>query len=90
MDLIYIAKPLFVLFPLLLVAWQVFLFLLRKKNTLSSLTEVILTGIGALGHAAAITVILLYSGTLSDVLVLVLLSGAVSLLLSPTPNKEEE
>lgn len=90
MDLIYIAKPLFVLFPLLLVAWQVFLFLLRKKNTLSSLTEVILTGIGALAHAAAITVILLYSGTLSDVLVLVLLSGAVSLLLSPTPNKEEE
>lgn len=90
MDLIYISKPLFVLFPLLLVAWQVFLFLLKKKTTLSSLAEVILTGIGALGHAAAITVILLYGGTLSDVLVLVLLSGAVSLLLSPTPNKEEE
>lgn len=90
MDLIYISKPLFVLFPLLLVAWQIFLVFLKKKATLSSLVEIILTIIGVLAHAVAITVILLFGGTLSDALVLVLLSGAVSLALSPTPKPKEE
>ena len=90
MDSIYISKPLFVLFVLLLVAWQIFLYFLKKKTTLSSLVEIILTGIGVLAHAVAITVILLFGGTLSDALVLVLLSGAVSLALSPTPRHKEE
>jgi hypothetical protein len=90
MDLIYISKPLFILFPLFLVAWQVFLYFLKKKTTLSSLAEIILSGVGVVGHAVAITVILLGGGTLSDALVLVLLSGAVSLALSPKQAKEEE
>lgn len=90
MDLIYISKPLFVLFPLLLTAWQVFLFFIKKNRSLSALLEIMLASIGVVGHAVAITVILLYGGTLSDALVLVLLSGAVALALSPKQEKEEE
>lgn len=85
--MVYYERPVFVLFPILLLFWQVVAYCLKKKRRVSSLTDTLLTGIGAVGHAAAITLILLSDGTLSDVLLLVLASGALSLLLSPTPNK---
>ena len=90
MDMIYFEQPLFVLFPLLLLALQIFTFLLNKKRKPSALLNTILADIGVLGHAVAITLILLFGGTLSDVLVLVLLSGGLSLALSPNPNGKEE
>ncbi len=90
MDMIYFEQPLFVLFPVLLLALQIFTFLLNKKRKLSALLNTILAGIGVLGHAVAITLILLFGGTLSDVLVLVLLTGALSLVLSPNPKEKGE
>lgn len=88
--MIYFEQPLFVLFPVLLLALQLFTFLLNKKRKISALLNTILAGFGVLGHAAAITVILLFGGTLSDVLVLVLLTGALSLVLSPASKEKGE
>ena len=90
MDMIYFEHPLFVLFPILLLSLQVLSFLLKKKRQISPTLDTVLAGIGVVGHAVAITVILLNGGTLSDVLVLVLLTGALSLLLSPTQKEKEE
>jgi len=85
--MIYCEQPLFVLCPILLLLWQGFTYWLKKQKRVSSLVDTVLTGVGAVGHAVAITLILLGDGTLSDVLLLVLLSGTVALWLSPTPNK---
>lgn len=85
--MIYCEQPVFVLCPILLLFWQIITYWLNKKRKISPLADTVLTGIGAVGHAAAITVILLSDGTLSDALLLVLLSGTLSLLLSPKPNK---
>ncbi len=90
MDMVYFEHPLFALFPILLLAWQFFLYFLKKKATLSQILELLLTSIGIMGHAVAITVFLLFDGTLSDVLVLVLLSATLSLILSPNPKLKEE
>lgn len=90
MDLVYFEHPMFILFPTTLLAWQFFLYFLKKKTALSQIMEILLTGIGAVGHAVAITIILLFGGTLSDVLVLVLLSSVLSLLLSPSLKIKEE
>ena len=87
MDMIYCEQPVFVLFPVLLTVFQIVLVWLDRKKRVSSTVHAVLTGICLVGHAAAIAVILLYGGTLSDVLLLVLLSGTVALCLSPTPNK---
>ncbi len=89
MDMVYYEQPAFVLFPILLLSWQVFCYWLRKELPLSALVDVALTGIGVVGHAVAISVILLNDGTLSDVLLLALLSGALSLFLSPKPNQTD-
>ena len=85
--MIYCEQPIFVLFPILLLLWQIFTYWLKRKKQISSPLDITLTGIGVVGHTTAISVILLNNGTLSDVLLLVLLSGAFSLLLSPQPNK---
>lgn len=87
--MIYVERPVFALFPLLLLLWQVGLYVLRKHVRCSALVDTLLTGIGVVGHAVAITVILLSGGALSDVLLLVLGSGALALTLSPKPAKEE-
>lgn len=87
MDMVYYNQPVFLLFPILLIFWQFFVYWLKKKIQISPLADTILASIGVVGHAAAITVILLNGGTLSDALILVLLSGTVSLFLSPKPNK---
>ena len=89
MDMVYYEQPVLVLFPILLLLWQVFCYWLKKRIQISSLADIALTGIGVAGHAVAICVILLNDGSLSDVLLLVLLSSAVALLLSPNPNKAE-
>jgi ABC-type enterobactin transport system permease subunit len=90
MDMIYFEQPLFVLFPVFLIFWQLFLYFLNKKTTVAPIPQIILTGIGVVAHAVAITVILLFGGTLSDVLVLVLLTGSLSLVLSPNPKEKGE
>lgn len=85
--MIYCEQPLFVLCPILLLLWQIFTYWLKKQKQISSLADTALTGVGAVGHAVAIALILLCDGTLSDVLLLVLFSGTVALLLSPTPGE---
>jgi len=87
MDMIYFEQPIFVLFPILLLFWQICIFWLKKKNKISPLADILLASIGVVGHAVAISVIFLNAGSLSDALLLVLLSGALSLFLSPKPNK---
>ena len=88
--MIYIERPAFAVFPLVLLVWQVLLYVLRKHALFSTVVGICLTGIGAVGHAVAITVILLSGGSLSDVLLLVLGSGALALALSPPPQAEGE
>lgn len=83
MDMVYFERPIFVLLPIVLLAWKLFYFFIKKKKELSPFIDTILVSIGVVGHAAAITIILLGGGTLSDALVLVLLSCALSLILSP-------
>ena len=87
MDMLYLKQPLFLLFPIVLVFWQLLTYYLKIKIHISLKTEFFLTVIGVLLHTISITVILLNNGSLSDVLLLVLLSGVLSLLLSPKPNK---
>ena len=89
MDMVYFEKPIFILLPVFLLLWQILVYFIKKKKQVSGFVDLILNGIGVLGHAIAITVILMNGGKLSDVLILVLLSGAFSLLLSPKPNVTE-
>ncbi len=88
--MIYVERPVFALAPLVLLLWQAVLYVLCKRGRCSALVDTLLTGVGAVGHAVAIAVILLAGGTLSDVLLLVLFSGALALALSPKPTKEEK
>lgn len=88
--MIYVDQPVFALFPLVLLLWQIGLYVLRKHGRCSALVDMLLTGVGAVGHAVAITAILLAGGALADVLLLVLGSGALALALSPKPTKEEK
>ena len=90
MDMLYYKQPIFLLFPIALLSWQIVVCCLKKKKSFSSAIDLILSGAGVTAHAAAITVILMNSGTLSDALLLVLLSGALSLFLSPKPNVKED
>ncbi len=89
MDMVYFEKPVFILFPILLLAWQILVYFINKKIKALDLANLIFNGIGIVAHAIAITVILMNGGSLSDVLLLVLLSGVFSLLLSPKPNLAE-
>lgn len=86
MDMLYYEQPVFVLLPMILLFWQIFVYFLNKKTHILPFVELLLSGIGAVGHAVAILVILMNGGTLSDALLLVLLSGTVSLFLSPKAN----
>lgn len=88
--MIYVEQPVFALIPLFLLLWQVAVYALRKHVPFSALFDTLLTGVGAVGHAVAIAVILLSGGTLSDALLLVLCTGALALALSPKPTKEEK
>ena len=86
MDMLYFKQPIFLLLPVILLTWILLTCLLKRKNKLSKSAEIIMAAIGVVFHAAAITVILL-KGTLSDALLLVLLSSALTLFLSPNPQK---
>ncbi len=92
--MVYFEKPVFILFPILLLAWLFFVYCFKKKIKTSAFADIALTSIGAVGHMLAISAILMNGGSLSDVLLLVLLSGALSLFLSPkanlTVNKTDE
>ena len=90
MDMIYFEKPLFILLPLILSLWQIAVYLLKKKASLTPFKSIILDGIGAIGHAVAITIILMNDGTLSDALLLVLLSGTLALFLSPKAGENKK
>lgn len=85
MDMLFYKQPMYLLFPILLLLWQLIIYFLNKKINLSGVVKILITAIGAIGHVVAITVILL-NGTLSDALLLVLPSTALSLFLSPNPN----
>ena len=85
MDMLFYKQPIYLLFPILLLLWQLLAYFLNKKINLSGVVKILITAIGAIGHVVAITVILL-NGTLSDALLLVLLSTALSLFLSPNPK----
>lgn len=90
--MLYIEKPIFILLPIILSAWQILVYFISKKIKLSDLVNLILNGIAVVGHAVAIFVIFMSGGDLYDVLAIVLLSGALSLLLSPKADavgKEE-
>lgn len=86
MDMVYFEKPVFVLIPILLLAWQILVYFINKKSDISSFVDLILNGIGVVAHAVAIFVIFMAGGDLYDVLALVLLSGALALILSPKEN----
>lgn len=90
MDMLYYKQPIFLLFPIVLLSWQIIVYFLKKKKNFSSTIDLVLSGIGVVGHAAAITIIFINDGTLSDALLLVLLSSMLSLFLSPKPNITEE
>ncbi len=83
MDMVYFEKPVFVLFPILLLAWQILVYFINKKLKISNFINLIFNGIGVVAHAVAIFVLFMNGGDLYDVLVLVLLSSALSLFLSP-------
>lgn len=85
MDMLFYKQPIYLLFPILLLLWQLLAYFLNKKINLLGVVKILITAIGAIGHVVAITVILL-NGTLSDALLLVLPSTALSLFLSPNPN----
>ncbi len=85
MDMLFYKQPIYLLFPIMLLLWQLLAYFLNKKINLSGAAKILITAIGAIGHVVAITVILL-NGTLSDALLLVLLSTALSLFLSPNPK----
>lgn len=90
--MLYIEKPIFILLPIILSAWQILVYFISKKIKLSDLVNLILNGIAVVGHAVAIFVIFMSGGDLYDALAIVLLSGALSLLLSPKADavgKEE-
>lgn len=90
--MLYIEKPIFILLPIILSAWQILVYFINKKIKLSDLVNLILNGIAVVGHAVAIFVIFMSGGDLYDALAIVLLSGALSLLLSPKADavgKEE-
>jgi hypothetical protein len=90
--MLYIEKPIFILLPIILSAWQILVYFINKKIKLSDLVNLILNGIAVVGHAVAIFVIFMSGGDLYDALAIVLLSGALSLLLSPKASavgKEE-
>jgi len=89
MDTIFIEKPFFLIFPIALLLLQIAIFVLNKKNKGTAFISTLLVSVCLVGHAVAVTVILLFGGTLSDALLLVLFSGALSLLLSPKPNKND-
>ena len=90
MDMIYTQYPLFLLFPILLVLWQIVTMCIKKKLPGKAVLEWIFTGISAIGHAAAIVLILLNGGKMEDVLVLVLLTGFVTLLLCEKPEAKSK
>lgn len=90
--MLYIEKPIFILLPIILSAWQILVYFINKKIKLSDLVNLILNGFAVVGHAVAIFVIFMSGGDLYDALAIVLLSGALSLLLSPKADavgKEE-
>lgn len=90
--MLYIEKPIFILLPIILSAWQILVYFINKKINLSDLVNLILNGIAVVGHAVAIFLIFMSGGDLYDALAIVLLSGALSLLLSPKADavgKEE-
>ena len=90
--MLYIEKPIFILLPIILSAWQILVYFINKKINLSDLVNLILNGIAVVGHSVAIFVIFMSGGDLYDALAIVLLSGALSLLLSPKADavgKEE-
>lgn len=84
--MLYYEQPVFVLLPMILLFWQIFVYFLKKKIHTLPFVELLFSGIGVVGHAVAISVILMNDGSLSDALLLVLLSGTVSLFLSPKAN----
>ena len=94
MDMLYYEQPVFILFPVVLLVWQLAVYFLKKKLRISLIADILLTALTVVAHAIIITVIFINEGTLSDALALVLLSGVFSLLLSPkhnaTENKVEE
>ena len=84
--MIYVERPLFAVLPLVLALWQVAVYAFGKRKPLTGIFAFVGVGVAVVGHAAAITVILLMGGTLSDALLLVLFSGVVSLVLSEIPT----
>lgn len=82
MDSVYFGKPLLLLVPLVLLLLLVLLRILKMPGWLTAVT--------AAAHAAGITVLLLSGGDMTDVLVLVLVSGLVTLLLSPVPAQKKK
>ena len=88
--MLYYEQPIFALFPIILSLWQILVYFLNKKTPFSSFIILILSGITVVAHAISITVVLMNNGTLYDALLLVLLSGTVSLFLSPKPNKTDK
>ncbi|MBQ8509794.1 MAG: hypothetical protein IJ493_07805 [Clostridia bacterium] len=81
MDFIYFEQPILLIIPAILLALQVLSRFLRAPMWL--------TAVSCLGHTAGIVILLLWGGTLEDVLVLVLLTATVGMLACPIPGKED-
>jgi len=86
MDMIYLEKPVLLLLPVLLLFWQILSHFLIPKLSAIRFAESVCTGIGILAHAVSITILLFAGSSLQDVLILVLLSGTVTLALCPKPE----
>lgn len=89
MDMLYYEKPIFILLPIIFLLWQTLVYILNKKTNIAPNVNLIFSGIGVVGHAVAIFVIFMNNGSLLDALLLVLLSGAFALFLSPKVNTHE-
>ena len=88
--MIYLKQPFFLLLPILLSLFQIIIYFLSKKGTVSPFIKKLLTYACVAAHAVAISLTLLLGGTLYDALILVLISALLSLLLSPEPDKSDK
>ncbi len=90
MDAIYFEKPILLIIPIVLLAWQIASHFASVKLQSSKNAVLLIGGFNAALHAVGITILMLMGGTMNDVLVMVLLTGFTAILLCPKPAEETE
>ncbi len=88
MDIIFIREPIIGILTLLIALLDIAAACLAKKHL--KLPSKIVTAIDLVLHAACLTLIMLYGGGYEGCLILVLLSGVITLALSPRPSQNDD